>query len=85
MNKEQPTDWPGGKNPLAGRWFLPIIEKIEAFENTHRPFEFMDLSLGDAAPDWIKRCLIDTAKSARVGRCNPQNTAGNRKDWRSLA
>jgi hypothetical protein len=52
-------------DPLAGKWFAPITERIEAFETQSDVFqEFGSITLPES-PDWMVQCIWTQMKPYR--------------------
>ena len=54
-----------GAEPLAGKWFFPITQRIELFENQSDVFQEFGEMTQPSSPDWMVQCAWTQMKPYR--------------------
>jgi hypothetical protein len=64
MEVENASDLPGLEAIHGGKWFWPILVRLDAFEvKLGAVLPVMEPALSDDSPDWSVRCLLDVARA----------------------
>src|ERR1043166_4820014 len=52
-------------DPLAGKWFAPITERLELFERSSDVFQVFESITQPESPDWVVQCVWTQMKPYR--------------------